>query len=88
MNTGVGSLSLLLGNFLTQESNQGLLHCRWIPYQLNHQGILVVSGGYSLVVFCRLLIVASRCRAWALGCLGLSSCGSQALEHRLSSCGA
>ena len=27
-NTGVGSLSLLHGNFLTQESNWGLLHCR------------------------------------------------------------
>ena len=27
-NTGVGSLSLLQGNFPTQESNQGLLHCR------------------------------------------------------------
>ena len=26
-NTGVGSLSLLQGNFPTQESNQGLLHC-------------------------------------------------------------
>ena len=29
-NTGVGSLSVSQGNFLTQESNQGLLHCRWI----------------------------------------------------------
>ena len=29
-NTGVGSLSLLQQIFLTQESNQGLLHCRWI----------------------------------------------------------
>ena len=29
-NTGVGSLSLLLGNFPTQESNWDLLHCRWI----------------------------------------------------------
>ena len=27
-NTGVGSLSLLQGIFLTQESNRGLLHCR------------------------------------------------------------
>ena len=31
-NTGVGSLSLLQWIFLTQESNQGLLHCRWILY--------------------------------------------------------
>ena len=31
-NTGVGSLSLLQRIFPTQESNQGLLHCRWILY--------------------------------------------------------
>ena len=31
-NTGVGSLLFLQGNFQTQESNQGLLHCRWILY--------------------------------------------------------
>ena len=37
-NTGVGSLSLLQGIFLTQESNWGLLHCRWILYRLSHQG--------------------------------------------------
>ena len=33
-NTGVGSLSCLQGIFLTQVSNQGLLHCRRILYQL------------------------------------------------------
>ena len=37
-NTGVGSLCLLQGIFLTQESNQGLLHYRWILYQLSYQG--------------------------------------------------
>ena len=31
--TGVGSLSLLQGIFLTQESTRGLLHCRRILYQ-------------------------------------------------------
>ena len=31
-NTRVGSLSLLQRIFLTQESSQGLLHCRWILY--------------------------------------------------------
>ena len=36
-NTGVGSLSLLQGIFPTQGSNPGLLHCRWILYQLNHK---------------------------------------------------
>ena len=36
--TGVGSLSLLQGIFLTQESNRGLLNCNWILYQLSYQG--------------------------------------------------
>ena len=37
-NTGVGSFSLLQGIFLTQESNQDLLHCRQILYLLNYLG--------------------------------------------------
>ena len=37
-NTGVGSLSLLQGSFPTQESNWGLLPCRWILYQLSYEG--------------------------------------------------
>ena len=36
-NTGVGSLFLLQQIFPTQESNQGLLHCRQILYQLSYQ---------------------------------------------------
>ena len=36
-NTGAGSLSLFQGIFLTQELNQGLLHCRQILYQLSYQ---------------------------------------------------
>ena len=39
--TGVGSLSLLQGIFLTQESNPGPPHCRQILYHLNHQGMYV-----------------------------------------------
>ena len=35
---GVGSLSHLQGIFLPQESNQGLLHCRLLLYQLSYQG--------------------------------------------------
>ena len=45
-NTGVGSLSLLQGIFPTGESNWGLLHCRWILYQLSYQG----SPRYSINV--------------------------------------
>ena len=36
--TGVDRLSLLQQIFLTKELNQGLLHCRWILYQLSYQG--------------------------------------------------
>ena len=36
-NTGVGSLSCLQWIFLTQELNQGLLHCRRILYYLSYQ---------------------------------------------------
>ena len=37
-NTGVGSLSLLQWIFPTQDSSWGLLHCRWILYQLSYPG--------------------------------------------------
>ena len=37
-NTGVGSLSLLQGIFLTQNSNKWLLHCSLFLYQLSCQG--------------------------------------------------
>ena len=39
----VGSLSLLQRIFLTQELNWGLLHCRWILYQMSYQGSLFKS---------------------------------------------
>ena len=38
LNTGMDSHSLLQGIFPTQKFNQGLPHCRWIFYQLSHQG--------------------------------------------------
>ena len=37
LNTGVSSRSLFQRIFPTQGSNQGLLHCRQILYQLNYQ---------------------------------------------------
>ena len=42
-NTGVGSLPLVQEIFPTQGSNWGLLHCRWILYQLSYQGSLSIS---------------------------------------------
>ena len=44
-NTGVGSLSLLQGNFPTQESTWGLLPSRQILYQLSYQGGPVITLG-------------------------------------------
>ena len=54
------------------------------------------SGVYSLVVVCRLLIAVASlvaehglwgAQASVVQASGLSSCGSRALEHRLSGCG-
>ena len=42
-NTGVGSHALLQGILPTQRSIPGLLHCRWILYQLSHQRSLRVT---------------------------------------------
>ena len=43
-NTGMGSCFLLQGIFPTQGLNPGLLHCRWILYQLSHQEALYLLG--------------------------------------------
>ena len=43
-NTGVGSPSLLQWIFPTQELNWGLLHCRWILYQLSYEGSPTSQG--------------------------------------------
>ena len=44
-NTGVDSLPLPQGVFPTQRSNLGLPHCRWILYQLSHNGSPEYSSG-------------------------------------------
>ena len=51
--------------------------------------LVAASGGYSPVAVCRLLVaVASLVVEHRLdGQAGFSSCGSQALKHRLNSCG-
>ena len=54
-NTGVGSLSLLQGIFLTQELNQSLLHCRQILYQLSYQGAI-----YYCLLYKELLQINSK----------------------------
>ena len=52
LNTGVGSLSLLQGIFPTQESNQDLLYCRWIIYQLSYQRSLMDGGLLWMITVC------------------------------------
>ena len=42
-NTEVGNISLLQWIFLTQELNPGLLHCRWILYQLSYQASSLID---------------------------------------------
>ena len=66
----------------------GLRCCAWAFSSCGEWGLLFVA------VRGLLIAVASRCRARALGMRasvvvahGLSSCGPQALERRLSSCG-
>ena len=50
-NTGVSSLSLLQVFFPTQESNQGLLHCRRILNQLSYQGLMLIILGFHICEF-------------------------------------
>ena len=59
-NTGVGSLSLLQGIFPTRESNPGLPRCRWILYQLSHQGKPNVP---KVLLLCRPLLSLGAHRA-------------------------
>ena len=47
-NTEVGSLSLLQQIFQTQESNQGLLHCRRILYHLSYREVKVAQSCLTL----------------------------------------
>ena len=56
-NTGVGSLSLPQGIFPTQESNQGLLHCRQILYEMNYWG----SPPNTILLVKTMLYRRSRC---------------------------
>ena len=53
-NTGVGSLSLLQVIFPTQESNQGLLHCRQILYQQSQEQYSLTQESISLFALLRL----------------------------------
>ena len=49
-NTGKGSLSLLQQIFTIQESNQGLLQCRQILYQLSYKASPNVGLNFTLLI--------------------------------------
>ena len=53
-NSGVGSIPLSRGIFPTQGLNPGLLHCRWVLYQLNHQGKLFTDLQKHQYNFCQI----------------------------------
>ena len=66
----------------------------WVFVAAHELSLVAASGGLLFVVVHRLLIAVASRGARALGAgvsvvvaRGLSSCGSRALEHRLSSCG-
>ena len=85
-NTRVGSLSILQWIFLTQESNQGLLHCR-ILYQLSYQGSLM-SVNHMLNISEKEMAAHSRVLAWRIPGTGepggLPSMGSHRIGHDCS----
>ena len=57
-NTGVGSHFFLQGIFPTQRLNQGLLHGRWILYQLSYYGSPSSLSWFSSAVPCWLMVAA------------------------------
>ena len=56
---GVSSYSLLQGIFPTQGLNPGLPHCRWILYQLSHQGSSCIYESAS-TLFCLFVLFCFR----------------------------
>ena len=59
-NTGMGCHSLFQGNFPTQESKGGLLHCRWVLYQLSSPGVLLLPNSFIInFLLCSLIKVDS-----------------------------
>ena len=66
-NTKVGTLFLLQQIFLTQEFNQGSLHCRYIRYQLSYQGSPKFTGKLSKsLTSCWTLTLMCKGQWWIL----------------------
>ena len=71
-NTGVESRCLLQGVSPTQESNWGLLHCRWILYQLTYHGVKLQPAPRLLLLailqFCHLPVPLPPLSVTLLAC--------------------
>ena len=82
----IGS-SLLRVGFLQLQRAGAVLHC---GVRASHCGGFSCCGAQALGTRTSVVVARglSSCSAQALGCVGLGSCGSRALEHRLSSWGA
>ena len=76
-NTGVGSLSLLQQIFLTQELHWGLLHCRWILYQLSYQGSPIIVLGFPQIL---------RWSTWQIPILSMCVCCVLVTQSCLTLC--
>ena len=76
-NPRVGCHFLLQGIFPTQGPKPGLLHCRWILYQLSHQG-----SPFLCVCVCVCVCVCSRViwLFWTFCWLGKVWCRSQTYD--------
>ena len=82
-NTGVGSLSLLQGLFPTQGSSSGLPHCRWILYQLTHQGSPWLPE--LLITLARVCLTVCTCMSpRQCACVGMCVYSKHNLEIRLA----
>ena len=82
-------VNIFLYGYLFLKNKFIYIRLRWVFTAERGFSLVAVSGGYSLL----------RCAGFSLQwllllqstgsrCLGFSSCGTRALEHRLSSCGA
>ena len=58
--TGVGILPFLQGIFPAQELNWGLLHCRWILYQLSYQGSPIYWTPYIFYAFSSIYVYTEK----------------------------
>ena len=94
-NTGVGSLSLLQGIFLTPKLNRGHLHRRQILYQLIYQGspyfmhiiytyICIYTHIYIIHVFALVILPEFYTICWKFSCDVFGCCWFLGISEELA----